>query len=91
MLSDISGDKTYVYILCDYIFDRMFEAGVRNGDTLCVINPNKVQDNFIGSRLTVLRSMHAKGITRVDMSSIEENKGVESFEELKYKSPEKND
>lgn len=68
----------------------MFEAGVRNGDTLCIINPARIQDNFIGSRLTVLRSMHAKGITRVDMSGLEESKDRGSFEELRYRSPDKN-
>lgn len=65
----------------------MFEAGVRSGDTLCILNPCRPQDNFVGSRLTVLRSMHAKGITRVDMTGINEPKQSGSFEEISYKSP----
>jgi hypothetical protein len=67
----------------------MFEAGVRSGDVLCITNPFRPQDNFIGARLTVLRSMHDKGIARVNMAGVEETKDRDSFEELSYKSPTK--
>ena len=45
----------------------MFEAGVRSGDTLCVLNPTKLQDNLIGSKLAALKSMQQKGVTKVVM------------------------
>lgn len=71
----------------------MFEAGVRSGDTLCVINPSRTQDNAIGAKLSALKSLHAKGVTRVDMTSLLEGQKekvnnlmarpkADSFEEL---------
>ena len=50
----------------------MFEAGVRSGDTLCVLNPTKVHDNLIGSKLSALQSLHARGVTRVEMSFLKD-------------------
>lgn len=68
---------------------RLFEAGVRSGDTLCVLNPTRTQDNLIGSKLGALRALNAKGISVVDMSGIsKDRKDSDQFEDLsKHISP----
>lgn len=63
----------------------MFEAGVRSGDILCVLTPTKLQDNLIGAKISAMQSLHARGVTRVEMDFLKDkvNKTLESsFEEL---------
>lgn len=45
----------------------MFEAGVRSGDTICVLNPTKLQDNLIGAKMSALQSLNSRGVTRIEM------------------------
>ena len=76
----------------------MFEAGVRSGDTICVLNPTKLQDNLIGAKMSALQSLNSRGVTRIEMNLLTDvlikknmkSQQQSSFEEFMHPTGKKN-